>query len=103
MGAAWWPRVTRSSNVRTHQRANGSVPLDPVHRAVLWIRRQLRLACADDHQHQRLFVAVIALAARHARRHRNGVTWTKRPLDPLAVFLHVTGHLSLQHEEDLLD
>src|SRR5207302_474474 len=45
----------------------------------------------------------IALAARHARRHRNGVTWTKRPLDPLAVFLHVTGHLSLQHEEDLLD
>src|SRR5438876_2759387 len=64
--ALWSPPAMRWSTAR-------SVALDSVHRTVLRIGRQLWLAGADDHQHQRVLVSIVALAAGDAGRHRDRV------------------------------
>ncbi len=66
------------------------------------IGRQLWLAGADDHQHQRVLVSIVALAAGDAGRHRDRVARTERALRSLTVLFQRAGHVTLQDKEHLL-
>src|SRR3981189_1784376 len=97
MATYWWPLAMRSSS------ALDSVPRNPEHRTVLGVRRQLRFARADNNDHQRVLVAVVALTASDAGWDRDGVARTQRALHLFAVLLHEARHPTLQDEKHFFD